>query len=834
MDLKSQYGSTGNFLRSLSGKLVLPMLIALAALLLGMLLMHVFRWDLSIPWDYPKLSQDQIWQLTLSKTLLDNGWILNNHYLGAPAYAQWYANPAAQTSSLHSVLMLGLSLVIHDAVKVQQVYYLLNFPLIALTSFLACRLLGIARIPSAAIAILYPFVTYRFNFQIYAYLGNYFAIPLALVAVYWALNGDYSSDISPDGRLRTMLRQSLGSRKFWLGALFVTLIALSDGYYAFFTLLLLGFAVGARIVCGDIRHPHTLVAPLALITILITVALTAAWPLAAYKKAHIGEFYPNGIEDPALVKHPFEAEVYASNLVMLLAPAPGIHRVPELAKIGKEMLDSTNEARFFKTSDIAPLGLLGSGLFVTSLVLMVWAVIRQRALLSAIGDRARDPYRALWASVALSFFIFLCSISGGVGSLIAFIYPAIRAYQRFPIFLIFVLYIGAGATLTQVLKSSRLSRRAWWVGLVVALVCVLSLLDQIPANSWHGTEESRTRYLAEQGFVRHIEAELPIGAMVYNYPYSQYLENSKYYGWGGFSHIRLYMHSTKLRWSNGASKNSPVDDWHARMARLPPAQLVTELQAVGFRGMVIDRSVVGDDEYNQLSSALQQVVGRLPASDAASKLAFISLPDPGYRLTYDPSFIRVERLTVFDKKRVSTAATLPRLINRDALEQVLDTSGDNGAIVVDRASHPTVFRDPTVIDRGTGDYVILPKTDLKGALQCSVASGGGAARIDDTVVLRLTNSSDFDWQLNGGKYPLRIGVNLYELNGTLFDWDRGIRVPGQWQVAKGVSIEMRYPIALIDTKLRGPEQRSYIVQFALVQDGSTWFNDVACRVRLER
>lgn len=809
------------------------MLVALVALLLGMLLMHVFRWDLSIPWSYPKLATDQVWQLTLNKALLDNGWILNNHYLGAPAFAHWYANPAAQTSSLHSVLMLGLSLFIHDAVKVQQVYYLLNFPLIALTSFLACRLLGIARAPSTVIAILYPFVTYRFNLQIYAYLPNYFVIPLALVAVYWAMNGDYSDGISPGERLARVLRRSLGGRKFWLGALFVTLVALSDGYYAFFTLLLLGFAVGTRIICGDIRRPGTLVAPLALMVILIIVALTVAWPLTAYKKAHWGEFYPNGIEDSALVKHPFEAEVYAGNLVMLLAPAPGIHRVPELAHIGQEMLDSTNEARLFKVGDFSPLGLLGSGLFITSLMLMVWAVIGQRALPPAMVDRARDPRRVLWASVVLSFFIFLCIISGGVGSLVAFIYPAIRDYQRFSIFLIFVLYAGAGAALTQVLKSTSSPKRALWIALA-ALVCLLSLLDQIPANSWHGTEEAQTRYLAERSFVHHVEAELPAGAMVYNYPYSQYLVDNKYYGWGGFSHIRLYLHSTKLHWSNGASKNSPVDDWHARLARLPPAQLVTELRAVGFRGMVIDRSVVGDDEYDQLSAALQQVTGRLPTSDAASKLAFIPLADPGYRVTYDPSFVRIERLTVFDKRRVSTAEALPRLIHRNALEQVLAASSDSSEIIVDRASHPTVFRDPTVVDRGTGDYVILPTTDLQGAMQCSLASGAHSARIDDTVVLRLTNNSDFDWQLDSGKYPLRIGVNLYDLNGKLFDWDKGIRVPGQVQVATGDSVELRYPIAQIDTKLRSAEQHNYIVQFALVQEGSAWFDNMTCRVQLER
>lgn len=811
---------------------IFPLLVSLASLLVGMTLLRVFSWDLSIPWNYPVLPGDQVWQLTLSKTLLDNGWILQNQYLGAPEIAQWYGNPAAQTSSLHSVLMLFLSLFIDDAVRVQQVYYLLNFPMIALTSFIACRLLGISRIGAAAAAILFPFIAYRFNFSIYAYLANYFAVPLALVPVYWVLKGDYAAETEDKERLLSAIRRLLCSTKFWLGVLFIALIALSDGYYAFFTLLLLGFAAGVRAVCGDIRHPRRLLAPVALIVVLMLMVLVMTWPLTQYKRVHPGEFYQNGNEDPVLVKHSFEAEVYSSSLKMLLAPSPGTHRLPVAAELGQEMLDTSNDARLFPTSIFAPLGMLCSLLFIVALALTaIPATLRKTELLGP-SRTAGNENDLLWASVSLGLFIFLCTISGGIGSLIAMIYPPIRAYDRFAIFLIFVLYVGAGAALTSVLAGVGAFKRAVWTCLVLA-VCALSLFDQIPRDVIGGSKESRERYLAERKFIRKVEAALPEGAMVYNYPYSQYLLDSKYYGWGGFGHIRLYLHSKKLRWSNGASKNSPVDDWHARLARLPASQLIAELRAAGFRAMVVDRRVVKDDEYKRLNSAFMEETGRFPIVDETSKLAFVRLDDPGYRLAYDRSYTRPERLTVFDKDR-TTANRLPRLINGEAFDQVLAAHHGGKELVLDRARYPAVFINPTVVERGLGDYAILPVSDLKGAMRCSLASGAGSASIDDTVVLQLSNNSDFDWQLNGGKYPLRIGANLYSPDGTLFSWDKGIRVQTDQRINKGTTAEIRFPIGLIDVKLRASERVNYVVNFAMVQDGRTWFNNIGCSVSLER
>src|SRR5690606_31252468 len=98
-----------------------------------------------------------------------------------------------------------------------------------------------------------------------------------------------------------------------------------------------------------------------------------------------------------------------------------------------------------------------------------------------------------------------------------------------------------------------------------------------------GDMQTRSIFLAEREFTAGLESRLPTNAMVYQYPHSQYLRESRHYGWGAFSHIRLYLHSKGLRWSNGASKNSPVDNWHYKISLLPPAELLNEIESVGFK-----------------------------------------------------------------------------------------------------------------------------------------------------------------------------------------------------------------------------------------------------------
>lgn len=306
---------------------------------------------------------DDIWQLMLTKALHDTGWVLTNPYLGAPEIASWHHNAAAQTSALHSVLMLALSAFSQDPVRSQQLYYLLNFPLICATSFVACRLLGVARLPAFCVGMLFALTTFRINAMFYSFLANYSVVPLVLVPVIWILAGRFAAAPAAAGSAAGRGHRALHvlrTREFLLGLAFVALIAVSDGYYAFFTLLLLGFAAFARVLAGDWRQPAALLPPLAYIAVLMAVSLTLMIPLHLHKLAHWEEFHPNGVEDSALVKHPFEAEVYSSSLKLLTAPIPN-HRVEALGTLGAWILETSEQARLFKNgSAIVPLGTLGS------------------------------------------------------------------------------------------------------------------------------------------------------------------------------------------------------------------------------------------------------------------------------------------------------------------------------------------------------------------------------------------------------------------------------------------------------------------------------------------
>ena len=822
-------------------------LVVIIPIVLAMSFMHLWHWDLSIPLDYREKNSDETWQLILTKMVADTGWVLNNPFLGAPDVAHWHNNAAAQTSALHSVLMLGLSKLLHDPIEIQQVYYLLNFALISLTSFFSCRLLGLARLPAFCIGILFSLLGYRFNFFIYSFLSNYFTVPLALVAVFWIMTGEFSKFFSRDTvTSKIALKEVLASSKFFWGLFFIVLIAISDGYYAFFTLLLLGFATVVRALSGDMKKPASLLVPAIYIATLITVALVVAWPLGDYKRSHPEEFAPNGVQDPALIKHSFEAEIYSVSLKLLIAPTPN-HRVESLANLGKKITETSDAARQYKTGPIfAPLGILGSILFVTALTLLTVPALRSVVYNSALNKDSIHEVELLWAAIALALFIFLCSISGGIGTLIALVYPTIRAYDRFPLFLIFVLYVGAGAAITTALKQAYGRKRLLLVGLTL-LIATLSLHDQLPNNIDKGSEEIRNRFLSEKNFVKTVEGKLAPGAMLYQYPYSQYLTDSDYYGWGSFAQVRLYLHSTALRWSNGASKNSPVDDWHLRLSRLPIEQLLAEVRAAGFSAVVVDRRVVSPAEYQRVRKALIEHTSTAPIEDEASRLAFFMLNDPGYRIVYDESYKDASRLVISDTSRMLTSH-LPRLVNPTALKNLLAKSSDKGSLIIERAAHPEVFFTEAKLSRGDGDKPIFPLSELssmQGKVRCTVASSASTgAASGDTLVMTITNNTDFDWKFNQGNFPLKIGVHLRSLDGALLRWDDGWRLstetPGYvtgkvtrsepLSTPHGTTVQIRFPLSQLNLKGLKEGHQDLIADFRMVQDGHAWFEHLGCKV----
>lgn len=826
---------------------IILILVAFIPMIIAISFMHLWQWDLSIPLDYREQNSDETWQHILTKMVVDTGWLLDNPFLGAPDIAHWHNNSAAQTSALHSILMLVISKVVGDSIAVQQLYFLLNFSLISLTSFLSGRLLGLARLPAFCIGILFALLSFRFNHIAYSFIPNYFAVPLALVVVFWIMTGEFFKYfVDSNKRNRSALKEVFLSTRFLLGLFFIVLITISDGYYAFFTLLLLGFSVVVRALSGDIKRPASLLVPLFYIATLLATALLLSWPIATYKNNNPEEFAPYGVQDPALVKHASEAEIYVLSLKLLVAPSTR-HRIESFSDLGNKIIKTSDTARQFKTQIVyVPLGILGTFLFVAAMTLLIVSSLRGFSSNTNFGRYAASEYKLIWAAIALAFFIFLSSISGGIGTLVALVYPTIRAYDRFPLFLIFVLYVGGGAAVTMALKQAHGRRWLILVAMTI-LIATLSLYDQLPNNIDMRSNETRDRFLSEKSFVKAIEGKLTPGAMVYQYPYSQWLTDSDYYGWGSFAHVRLYLHSAALRWSNGASKNSPVDDWHLRLSLMPIDQLLTEVRAAGFSAVVVDRRVVSPAEYQRVRKALIEHTSAAPIEDEASRLAFFKLNNPGYRLVYDESYKNAAKLVIPDRSKLLTS-TLPRLINPLALKSLLDMNNDKNTLIIERATHPEVFFTEAKLGRGDGNKPIFPLSELssmQGKVRCTVASSASTgAASGDTLVMTITNNTDFDWKFSQGNFPLKIGVHLRSLDGTLLRWDDGLRLPTETpgyvtgkvtrseplSIPHGTTVQIRFPLSQLNLKGLEEGHQDLVADFRMVQDGHAWFEHLGCKV----
>lgn len=792
-------------------------------LCLGIYVLGMWNWDLSVPLIYS--GGDDIWQLVLTKVLHETGWVLTIPSLGAPGIASWHHNAAAQTSALHSLLMLLLSPFINDPVRLQQTYYLLNFPLICATSYIACRLLGIARLLAFCVGLLFAFTTFRLDELVYAFLANYFAVPLAIIAVIWIMSGEFNALVDKKGVKWNLhgLAAMARNKKFLLGLLFVLLVAASDGYYSFFTLLLLGFALLVRIIKGDWHRPVSLVPAGVYIAAVMGVTLSLMAPLNAYKNTHLSEFYPNGVEDPALVKHPFEAEVYSSTLKMMIAPVQE-HRIKPLGDLGKFIVKTSDGARKFENGrTFIPLGTLCTVLFVAILLIVGVPSLRRDVLPGQQIDRfaARELGDSF---LSLALFIFLCSIVGGVGTLVALVFPTIRAYERFPLFLIFLLYLWAAWLATLELRSATGGKRLAWLVLAV-VVTVVALWDQIPRNVSKGSDQTKSKFLAERDFVKKVEAQLFSDAMVYQYPYSQYMRQNKYYGWGSFLHVRFYLHSTHLRWSNGGAKNSAADDWNLSVSELPLEKLSHDLEAVGFSGIMIDRGVLKAQEYERLKNFFTKNGYELMEDDV-SKLGFVKLKNPGYRLQYNPSYLEAERIIVTDPAKVGENGFADAVNGNGLTQLVMGRQVEKGAVLT-RIDHPEVFAKTSVLQWSRGRAPISPLSEMRGNLLCNMHAGA------ESVTLTLSNQSDFDWSLGSGPLPLRIGVHVYRPDGTLENFDTGFRVASEAYIPRGTSQAIKVPMGLLRQKLNFSANNPIVAQFAMLQESHAWFGELKCSLSLQ-
>jgi len=828
-------------------KIAFPLiLVGIGPLILGVYLLGAYTWDFTVPVSYSM--HDDLYQLVIAKGLIDNDWIFTNYYLGAPSISDWHFHAAAQTSALHSIIMKFISIFVNNSITVVHVYYFLNFSLISLSTYYAFRLAKVDRWLSVSAGYIFAFLFFRVSGGYgVLFLSSYFMVPLSALVVYWSAIGLYTKDTSTQINKNSSIslkniKLLITSKKVLSSIAIVILTALSDGYYAFFTILLLLFVSLLVVVNEKTRNKINFVMPLFFSFIMLSTALALSYPIEKYKNDHYSEFHINGKKDPVIVKHPFEAEVYSTSLKLILSPSPD-HRNLTLRNVGKKIVETNNKARAHPQA--VPWGPLGMAGTIFLLLTFTFLLSNKIKINNYFDDDSTQKLKIL---AILTFFILLSSIYGGIGTMIGLVFPPIRAYDRFTIYLFFYIMLAAYYFFT--IKLSKKRKKSGIYILVVLLATSFTIWDQTPYNTskYMGfvnennslykiipqklykiitPEEGKLiknveaeRFLAEREIISELESVLPVGATVYQYPFSQFLDNNQYYGHGASGHMRAYLHSKKIHWSNGASRRSPVDIFHHELSGKSIHNLLELLPIYGFQAILIDRFVLEDHQYLEVKNAVEEVFGKEVSNNESAKMAYIVLPSYGFTLTFDKDFKYPRYLNIIDSKKIDYLK-LPSYINKDNLRAILAEYTNSKDLKIDLTLISGLL-NKDILDAGMISFnTPLDAPSLLGDIASDIHEIKLSEFENNKIILEVKNNSTFDWKLNSGFNPISIGYHIYDKNGNLISWDDGYRISSSDVLLVDTSVKIS--VNSQNLKLYNACLNECNIVFELVQDGNSWF-----------
>jgi phosphoglycerol transferase len=541
--------------------------------------LRLWRADLRVPIGY---SGDVLFTGMMVKGVIENGWYYTYPRLGLPGVGELHDFPMAE--GLHFAVMKLISLFGCDVFLTINLYFLLTFPLTALSAYAVLRHFRLGHLPSLVVSQLYTFLPYHIYRGIcHLYLAAYYLVPLMIMVALWVCLDPGFLFRPRDGRGRPRLH--LRGAKPVVSLVVCLLVSSAGVYYAFFGCFFL--VVAALFACaarGQFR---------AVLTAGLLVAVTVAGGLLNMAPSLVYT-WRNGGNEMTKRTHYIAAEIYGMKLTQLLLPIPG-HRLNRLADL-RQRYDQMQPPGESACATLGTLGSLGFLLLLARLFM----------------HRRSDPPGVEDSLSVLNGAGALLATVGGFGALFALLVsPNIRCYNRLSV------YLGFFCLAAVVLFLERLCRRfgARWGrlafhGLLLALL-PLGILDQTNRQLVPPYTLLKGYYDNDRAFIGAIEAALPRGANVFQLPYLAFPEIYPPGTMIDYDHMRGYLHSKHLHWSYGAMKGRDAGCWQEQVSALPPEKLLPLLAAAGFDGIYLDRAGCPD-----LGFGFEKEVGRLLKAEA--------------------------------------------------------------------------------------------------------------------------------------------------------------------------------------------------------------------------
>ncbi len=518
------------------------------------------------------------------KTIIDYGSVLYNPAVGAPFGLDFRAFPLPDL--LHLLIVRGMSFFTHDWALILNLYYLLGFPLSALSALFLMRRFSVSAPASATAAILFAFLPSHFlRGEGHLWLASYYIVPLTTFVILWLGCG-----------------YPLTARLRFLAGVICILSGLAGVYYAFFGAgLLLVAGVQGSLRRHSFRPLLAATACAALVSAAVVIALS---PNIVFLLQHGA----NAIHS-AVFRPPSSAEVYGLRMAQMLLP-PSYHRLGLMAHIRK--IYDTTELTIANESAYAALGSIADLGFVAIIVCLVFGL-------------RRDP---LWDSLSmLTITALLIGTIGGLSAGLIYIFPEIRAYNRISIYIAICALLAAALLWDRAvagLTRPALRRAAPWL---LAPILVAGFLDQSPPGSWYPSRSKAiAQYASDQEFVDEIERRLSPGAMIFEFPYVPFPESPPMNQMEDYELFRGYLHSRDLRWSYGSIRGSAGDAWEQSVTAQPIPSAIQELARRGFSGIYVDRFGYPPHEYVLIEDLLTAALGPPAIVSPNHRLAFYLLP----------------------------------------------------------------------------------------------------------------------------------------------------------------------------------------------------------------
>lgn len=587
--------------------------------------MKLWRMTPSIPLRY---RDDAVSVAGYIDALMKTGWYEHQPDLGAPLGQTYYDYPMAD--NLHLMIIGLIVIVLPKWALAMNAYFLLGFPLAAITATWFFRSIGLARTLAGALAVLFAIAPYHFfRNENHMWLASYWPIPLFGVLIVRVLlgRGLWNRRRSPGRRGLSILT--------WhnAGTLAILVIAgTATQYYAVFDLIILATA-GIMAFVRDRNWRRFITAAIAGVIIAGVLVINM-----------LPDFlYPivKGPNYEAAFRPAEHTEWFALKFVMLLLPSVA-HRFAPFAELG-----NSYNSQFVVYTNVG-VGLIAS-LGVIILVFTLTAAAGRRALRTKkvppiVHGRAQKTIIDGFSGILL--WILLVASTGGLAVFIALLVTTkVRGWDRLSIYigLLGLAAVGIAVQLAvrAVLRSEKIRvpvrRMVARVGipLLAVLILLVGVWDQTNTSTIPDYAGVKANFQEDEAYVAALEAELPDQAMVYQVPYQPFPEGPFTVNrMLDYDHLRLSLQSDTLRWSYGGVKGRPEYDWPSKLVDLPVNEFLDRVAATGFSGVSVDRLGYADGGV-EFEAGLADALGVEPIVSPRGDYSYWDVT--GYRERLDAS-----------------------------------------------------------------------------------------------------------------------------------------------------------------------------------------------------